>query len=75
MWISGLIVLAVVIVMALDLASLPLQIAAIIGAMLAVLTGCLKEKQAYNSIDWVTIFLFAGMMPIADAMEKVEQEN
>ncbi len=70
MWISGIIVLAVVIVMALDLKSLPLQVAAIIGAMVAVLTGCLKEKQAYNSIDWVTIFLFAGMMPIADAMEK-----
>ncbi|WP_378957164.1 SLC13 family permease [Pelosinus sp. sgz500959] len=70
MWISGLIVVAVVIVMALDLKSLPLQVAAIIGAMLAVLTGCLKEKQAYQSIDWVTIFLFAGMMPIADAMEK-----
>ncbi|MGL5511979.1 MAG: SLC13 family permease, partial [Sporomusa sp.] len=38
--------------------------------ILAVLTGCLKEKQAYQSIDWVTIFLFAGMMPIAAAMEK-----
>ena len=70
MWISGLIVLGVVVVMALDLKSLPLQVAAIIGAMLAVLTGCLKEKQAYQSIDWVTIFLFAGMMPIATAMEK-----
>ena len=69
MWISGGIVLAVVIVMALDLKSLPLEIAAIIGAMIAVLTGCLKEKQAYHSIDWVTIFLFAGMMPIATAMQ------
>lgn len=69
MWISGIIVLAVVIVMALDLESLPLEIAAIIGAMIAVLAGCLKEKQAYNSIDWVTIFLFAGMMPIATAMQ------
>jgi len=69
MWISGIIVLAVVIVMALDLKVLPLQVAAIIGAMVAVLTGCLKEKQAYQSIDWVTIFLFAGMMPIATAMQ------
>jgi len=69
MWISGIIVLAVVIVMALDLQSLPLEVAAIIGAMVAVLAGCLKEKQAYNSIDWVTIFLFAGMMPIATAMQ------
>jgi len=69
MWISGIIILAVVIVMALDLKVLPLEIAAIIGAMVAVLTGCLKEKQAYHSIDWVTIFLFAGMMPIATAMQ------
>jgi len=69
MWISGIIIVAVVIVMALDLKALPLEVAAIIGAMVAVLTGCLKEKQAYHSIDWVTIFLFAGMMPIATAME------
>jgi len=70
MWISGIILLAVVVVMALDLKAVPLEVAAIIGAILAVLTGCLKEKQAYQSIDWVTIFLFAGMMPIAAAMEK-----
>ena len=31
-------------------------------AEVAVLTGCLTEKQAYASIDCVTIFLFAGMM-------------
>lgn len=65
---SGVILLAVVIAMALDLKWLPLHMAAIIGAVLCVLTGCLKEKQAYASIDWVTIFLFAGMMPVATAM-------
>lgn len=69
MWISGCILIGVVVVMALDLKAFPLEVAAIIGAMLAVLTGCLKEKQAYNSIDWVTIFLFSGMMPIATAMD------
>ena len=42
----------------------------IIGAIVAVLTGCLTEKQAYASIDWVTIFLFAGMMPVSTAMDK-----
>jgi len=35
-----------------------------------VVSGCLSEKQAYRGIDWVTIFLFAGMMPIATAMDK-----
>ncbi len=44
--------------------------AAIIGALLCVLTGCLTEKQAYASIDWVTIFLFAGMMPVSASMDK-----
>ncbi len=70
MTISGVILLAVVAVMALNLKAVPLEVAAIIGAVLCVLTGCLKEKQAYSSIDWVTIFLFAGMMPIATAMDK-----
>ena len=47
-----------------------LEIAAIVGAIVCVLTGCLSEKQAYASIDWVTIFLFAGMMPVSKALDK-----
>lgn len=70
MWISGLVLIGVVVVMALDLKKFPLEVAAITGAILCVLFGCLKEKQAYQGIDWVTIFLFAGMMPIATAMDK-----
>lgn len=50
--------------------NLPLSMVAVIGAMLCVLTGCLNEKQAYTSIDWVTIFLFAGMMPVATALDQ-----
>lgn len=65
---AGLILAGVVVVMAANI--IPLHIAAVIGAILCVLTGCLKEKQAYTSIDWVTIFLFAGMMPVATAMDK-----
>jgi anion transporter len=70
MWITAATLIGVVIVMALDLKALPLEIAAVIGAIILVLTKCLTEKQAYTGIDWVTIFLFAGMMPIATAMEK-----
>ena len=44
--------------------------AAVVGALVCVLTGCLTEKQAYASIDWVTIFLFAGMMPVSTAIDK-----
>ena len=70
MIISGIILLAVVIVMALGIKGVTLEMAAIIGALVCVLTGCLTEKQAYASIDWVTIFLFAGMMPVSTAMDK-----
>ena len=68
--VSGVILLAVVLVMALGIKGVTLEMAAIIGALVCVLTGCLTEKQAYASIDWVTIFLFAGMMPVSSAMDK-----
>ena len=67
--VSGVILLAVVLVMALGIKGITLEMAAIIGALVCVLTGCLTEKQAYASIDWVTIFLFAGMMPVSKAMD------
>ncbi len=73
--ISGAILLGVVLVMAIgDQIGLKgivtLEMAAVVGALICVLTGCLTEKQAYASIDWVTIFLFAGMMPVSSAMDK-----
>jgi anion transporter len=70
MIISGLIMCGVVAAMALNLKTVPLQTAAVTGAILCVITGCLKEKEAYAGIDWVTIFLFAGMLSVATAMDK-----
>ena len=70
MIVSGVILLAVVLTMALGIKGVTLEMAAITGAIVAVLTGCLTEKHAYASIDWVTIFLFAGMMPVSSAMSK-----
>ena len=70
MWVSGIILAAVVLTMAIAPKGVTLEMAAITGALICVLTGCLTEKQAYASIDWVTIFLFAGMMPVSSAMNK-----
>ena len=70
MVVSGVILAAVVLVMSIGIKGISLEMAAIIGAIVCVLTGCLTEKQAYASIDWVTIFLFAGMMPVSTAMDK-----
>ena len=49
---------------------IPMQVTAIMAALILVITKCLTEKQAYAGIDWVTIFLFAGMMPVSTAMDK-----
>ena len=67
--ISAAILICVVLVMAVGVKGVTLEMAAIVGAIVCVLTGCLTEKQAYASIDWVTIFLFAGMMPVSKAMD------
>ena len=70
MMVSGVILACVVLCMAIAPKGVTLEMAAITGALVCVLTGCLTEKQAYASIDWVTIFLFAGMMPVSTAMNK-----
>ncbi len=48
----------------------PLAISAIIGVVAMVLTGCLKMEEAYQSIEWRSVFLIAGMLPLGIAMQK-----
>jgi len=49
---------------------LPIQVAAVFGATLMVLTGCLRMEQAYRAIEWRAIFLIAGMLPLGTAMQE-----
>ena len=66
--ISTAILLVCVVIMATEI--MPLHVAAVAGAMLAVITGCISEKEAYNAIDWTTIFLFAGTLSLATALDQ-----
>jgi di/tricarboxylate transporter len=48
----------------------PISVAAVIGGTIMVLTGCLNMEQAYRAIDWRSIFLIAGMLPLGTAMQE-----
>jgi di/tricarboxylate transporter len=47
----------------------PIAVAAVVGGTIMVLTGCLNMEQAYRAIDWRSIFLIAGMLPLGVAMQ------
>jgi len=49
---------------------LHISVAAVLGAVLSVLTGCLTMDEAYKSIEWKSVFLIAGMLPLGIAMQK-----
>jgi di/tricarboxylate transporter len=46
-----------------------ISMAMVIAAVIMVLTGCLSIEEAHESIDWRTVFLVAGMLPLGMAME------
>lgn len=61
-------ILAFVIILV-TLANLHVSIAMVIGAVLMVLTKCLSMDEAYQSIEWRSVFLIASMLPLGMAME------
>jgi di/tricarboxylate transporter len=49
----------------------PPVMASILAALAMILTGCFRNVEAaYKNINWESIFLFAGMFPLAIAMNK-----
>lgn len=46
-----------------------IAVAAVVGATLMVLAGCLTMEEAYRHIEWQAVFLIAGMIPLGIAME------
>jgi di/tricarboxylate transporter len=48
----------------------PLVAAVIMAALAAVYTRCLTMEDSYRSIHWSSIVLVAGMLPLADALNK-----
>ncbi|MFN2113783.1 MAG: SLC13 family permease, partial [Anaerolineales bacterium] len=50
---------------------LPLATTALAAAFIMVITGCLDMKQAYSSVEWKSVILIAGMLPMTSALQKV----
>ncbi|MEE4354486.1 MAG: SLC13 family permease [Desulfatiglans sp.] len=48
----------------------PIYIAAVVGAALMVLSGCLTMEEAYRQIEWKAVFLIAGMLPLGTALDQ-----
>ncbi|ALM74081.1 SLC13 family permease [Thermococcus barophilus] len=68
MWLSVVIFAFTILCMMLKI--LPYQVAAALGAVLMVAFGCITAKEAFNSVSWTTVFLFAGMLPLSAAMKE-----
>ncbi len=58
------------VVLAAALNWLPILVAALVGVVLMVFTGCLKPGELYGAVRWDVIFLLAGLIPLGTAMEK-----
>jgi len=67
-WVSGLVLLGTVAMMVGGW--VPISIAALAGALLIVILGCLRLDEAIRSMEWTAIFLFSGMLALSDAMAK-----
>jgi di/tricarboxylate transporter len=61
--------LAVLVVSGLDL--LPLSLAALIGALALILTGCVRGDEAREAVDWSVLFLVGGMLALGAAFDQV----
>ena len=69
--IAAVIMLLMVAMMVFDFIPVAPVTAVMIAAMLMVLTGCFRNVEAaYKTINWETIVLFAGMLPMSLALEK-----
>jgi di/tricarboxylate transporter len=47
-----------------------LSVALMSGALGMIITGVLSIDEAYQSVDWMTVFLLAGLIPLGIAFEK-----
>ena len=50
--------------------SLPISVCLMCGALGMILTNVLRIDEAYHGVDWRTVFLLSGLIPLGVAMQK-----
>lgn len=69
--IAGIIMIAMVMAMMFDFIPISPEIAILIASLLMVISGALRNVEAaYKTINWESIVLIAGMLPMALALDK-----
>lgn len=48
----------------------PILEAALVGAVAMVFTGCVRLSELYAELDWMVVFLLAGLIPLGIAMDR-----
>lgn len=49
---------------------LPIVVAALLGGIALILTGCISLEEAYEAIDWKIVFLLAGVLSLGAALDE-----
>ncbi len=66
-WWLPLFLLPVIVILAVS-GAVQILTSAVLGAILLLLLGVLKNQEAYRSVEWSVLFLIAAFVPVADAM-------
>ena len=70
MVLSAIILVCILAAMIIKPQGLTLYVIAAAGAIILILTGCITEKQAVESISWPTIAICGGMMAVSTSIMK-----
>jgi di/tricarboxylate transporter len=49
---------------------MPILASSVLGCLAMIITGCLTVREAYDSVDWMVIFLLVGLIPLGMAMDE-----
>lgn len=68
MWISGIVLIAIFVMMVISPKKLPLYMISSAGVVVLLVTGTITQKQMFDSISWSSVFLIAGMTTVANGV-------